>query len=156
MARDFATVGVIGLGTMGAGIVEVFARNGLDVFAVEVSPEAVEKGKGVLRRSTDRAVSRGKLTEQARTELHDRVRFTSDLTDLAECDLVVEAVPEHLDLKRAIFAKLDQIVKPDAILATNTSSLSVLEISVATQHPRRVVGLHLSLIHISEPTRRTP
>jgi len=142
MARDFATVGVIGLGTMGAGIVEVFARNGLDVFAVEVSPEAVEKGKGVLRRSTDRAVSRGKLTEQARTELHDRVRFTSDLTDLAECDLVVEAVPEHLDLKRAIFAKLDQIVKPDAILATNTSSLSVLEISVATQHPRRVVGLH--------------
>ena len=127
---------------MGAGIVEVFARNGLDVFAVEVSPEAVEKGKGVLRRSTDRAVSRGKLTEQARTELHDRVRFTSDLTDLAECDLVVEAVPEHLDLKRAIFAKLDQIVKPDAILATNTSSLSVLEISVATQHPRRVVGLH--------------
>ncbi|HEX7462239.1 MAG TPA: 3-hydroxyacyl-CoA dehydrogenase NAD-binding domain-containing protein, partial [Dermatophilaceae bacterium] len=133
MARDFATVGVIGLGTMGAGIVEVFARNGLDVVAVEVSPGAVEKGQRVLRHSTDRALARGKLTEQEQIELHDRVRFTSDLGDLAECDLVVEAVPEHLDLKRDIFAKLDLIVKPDAILATNTSSLSVTEISVATQ-----------------------
>ena len=127
---------------MGAGIVEVFARNGLDVVAVEVSPEALEKGKGVLRHSTSRALSRGKLTEQQQTELHERVRFTSDLADLAECDLVVEAVPEHLDLKREIFAKLDLIVKPDAILATNTSSLSVTEISVATQNPRRFVGMH--------------
>ncbi len=127
---------------MGAGIVEVFARNGLDVVAVEVSPEALEKGQGVLRHSTNRALSGGKLTEQQQTELHDRVRFTSDLGDLADCDLVVEAVPEHLDLKREIFAKLDLIVKPDAILATNTSSLSVTEISVATQNPRRFVGLH--------------
>jgi 3-hydroxybutyryl-CoA dehydrogenase len=142
MARDFATVGVIGLGTMGAGIVEVFARVGLDVVAVEVSTEAVEKGRGVLRHSTDRALSRGKLTEQEQTELHNRIRFTADLADLAECDLVVEAVPEQLDLKRDIFAQLDKIVKPDAILATNTSSLSVTEISVATQNPRRVVGLH--------------
>src|SRR5450759_3004639 len=142
MARDFATVGVIGLGTMGAGIVEVFARNGLDVVAVEVSPGAVEKGQRVLRHSTDRALARGKLTEQEQIELHDRVRFTSDLGDLAECDLVVEAVPEHRDLKRDIFAKLDLIVKPDAILATNTSSLSVTEISVATQNPRRFVGMH--------------
>ncbi|MHB8275633.1 MAG: 3-hydroxyacyl-CoA dehydrogenase family protein, partial [Dermatophilaceae bacterium] len=122
--------------------VEVFARSGLDVVAVEVSPEAVEKGQGVLRRSTDRALSRGKMTEQQQTELLGRVRFTSDLADLADCDLVLEAVPEHLDLKRDIFARLDQIVKPDAILATNTSSLSVTEISVATQHPRRVVGMH--------------
>jgi len=142
MARDFETVGVIGLGTMGAGIVEVFARSGLDVVAVEVSPEAVEKGQGVLRRSTDRALSRGKLTEQQKTELVGRVRFTSDLADVAECGLVVEAVPEHLDLKRDIFAMLDKIVSADAILATNTSSLSVTEISVATQHPRRVVGMH--------------
>jgi 3-hydroxybutyryl-CoA dehydrogenase len=142
MAHDFETVGVIGLGTMGAGIVEVFARNGLDVVAVEVSPEAVEKGKAVLRHSTDRALSRGKLTEQTQTELHDRVRFTFDLTDVSECDLVVEAVPEQLDLKREIFAQLDKIVKADAILATNTSSLSVTEISVATEHPSRVIGMH--------------
>ncbi|MBC7559644.1 MAG: 3-hydroxyacyl-CoA dehydrogenase family protein [Dermatophilaceae bacterium] len=142
MAHDFATVGVIGLGTMGAGIVEVFARNGLDVLAVEVSQEAVEKGQAVLRRSTDRALARGKLTDQAQIDLHDRVRFTFDLNDLAECDLVIEAVPEQLDLKREVFARLDKIVKPEAILATNTSSLSVTEISVATEHPSRVVGMH--------------
>jgi 3-hydroxybutyryl-CoA dehydrogenase len=127
---------------MGAGIVEVFARNGLKVIAVEVSPEAVEKGKADVRQSTDRAVSRGKLTEQEQTELLERVHCTTDLAGLAECDLVVEAVPEQLELKREVFAQLDQIVKPEAILATNTSSLSVTEISVATEHPRRVVGMH--------------
>jgi 3-hydroxybutyryl-CoA dehydrogenase len=142
MAHQFATVGVIGLGTMGAGIVEVFARNGLEVVAVEVSAAAIEKGQAVLRHSTDRGLSGGKLTPQEQTELHDRVLFTSDIADLAECDLVVEAVPERLDLKCDIFARLDKIVKPDAILATNTSSLSVTEISVATENPRRVVGMH--------------
>src|SRR6476659_9019963 len=142
MARDFSTVGVIGLGTMGAGIVEVFARNGLSVVAVEADAAGLEKGKGVLQHSTERAVSRGKLTAEDQAALHVRIRFTADLADLAECDLVVEAVPEHLDLKRQIFARLDEIVKPDAILATNTSSLSVTEISVATHNPRRVVGMH--------------
>jgi 3-hydroxybutyryl-CoA dehydrogenase len=142
MARSFALVGVIGLGTMGAGIVEVFARNGIDVVAVESTPADVVRGQGVLRHSTDRAVARGKLNEAEQEALHARVRFTSELTDLAECDLVLEAVPEHLELKREIFARLDEIVKPDAVLATNTSSLSVTEISVATHHPRRVVGMH--------------
>jgi 3-hydroxybutyryl-CoA dehydrogenase len=142
MARNFALVGVIGLGTMGAGIVEVFARTGIDVVAVESTPAGVLRGQGVLRHSTDRAVARGKLDEAEQQALHARVRFTAELTDLAECDLVVEAVPEHLDLKREIFARLDEIVKPDAVLATNTSSLSVTEISVATHNPRRVVGMH--------------
>ena len=89
MAREFTKVGVIGLGTMGAGIVEVFARNGLSVVAVEASPEGVEKGTGVLQHSTDRAVTRGKLTAEDQAALHDRIRFTADLADLAECDLVV-------------------------------------------------------------------
>jgi 3-hydroxybutyryl-CoA dehydrogenase len=142
MARNFALVGVIGLGTMGAGIVEVFARNGIEVVAVESSQAGVDKGRGVLRHSTDRAVSRGKLSEAGQEALHARVRFTAELADLAECDLVIEAVPERLDLKRSIFARLDEIVKPDAVLATNTSSLSVTEISVATHNPRRVVGMH--------------
>jgi 3-hydroxybutyryl-CoA dehydrogenase len=142
MAREFAKVGVVGLGTMGTGIVEVFARNGLDVIAVEESTEAAERGEANLRHSTDRAVAGGKLTEQAQTALHERVQVTADLTAVAECDVVVEAVPESLDLKRDIFAQLDQIVKPEAILATNTSSLSVTEISVATEHPSRVVGMH--------------
>src|SRR6476659_6052219 len=142
MARDFTKVGVIGLGTMGAGIVEVFARNGIDVVAVEVTDAAVEKGRGVLQHSTDRAVSRGKLSEQDRDRLHSRVQFTSDMTDLKECQLVVEAVPEHLDLKKEIFARLDTIVADHAILATNTSSLPVTEIAVATINPKRVVGMH--------------
>ena len=142
MARDFSKVGVIGLGTMGAGIVEVFARNGIDVVAVEVDAAAVEHGRGVLQHSTDRAVSRGKLTAEDQEALHSRVTFTSDMGDLADCQLVVEAVPEHLDLKKDIFAKLDSIVGPEAVLATNTSSLPVTEIAVATSNPKRVVGMH--------------
>ncbi|GAA4345706.1 3-hydroxyacyl-CoA dehydrogenase family protein [Angustibacter luteus] len=142
MARELSTIGVVGLGTMGAGIVEVFARNGLDVVAVEADPAGLERGKGHLEHSTGRAVARGKLSEAEQAELIGRVRFASSLEDLADCDLVVEAVPEQLNLKREIFGKLDSIVRADAILATNTSSLSVTEISVATHNPRRVVGLH--------------
>ena len=92
--------------------------------------------------STGRAVSRGKLSQDDQSALLDRIRFSTDLAEFAECDLVMEAVPEHLDLKREVFAALDTVVKPDAVLATNTSSLSVTEISVATHNPRRVVGLH--------------
>ncbi|GAA2733135.1 3-hydroxybutyryl-CoA dehydrogenase [Pedococcus aerophilus] len=142
MAREFSKVAVVGLGTMGAGIVEVFARNAIDVVAIEVDDAAVEKGRGVLQHSTDRAVSRGKLSEDDQAALHSRVHFTSSIDEVADCQLVIEAVPEHLHLKREIFAKLDAVVGPDAILATNTSSLSVTEIAVATSNPKRVVGMH--------------
>lgn len=142
MTRDFSTVGVIGLGTMGAGIVEVFARNGIDVIAVEVDDAGVERGRGVLAKSTGRALDRGKIDQAAHDALHGRISYTTDLADLAEVDLVVEAVPESLDLKREIFAKLDGIVGADAILATNTSSLPVTEIAVSTTNPKRVVGMH--------------
>ena len=117
---------------MGAGIVEVFARNGIDVVAVEVDEAAVERGRGVLEHSTGRAVSRGKLSEQDQAALHSRVQFTASLDDLADCQLVVEAVPEQLELKKELFGKLDTIVGPEAVLATNTSSLSVTEIAVGT------------------------
>ncbi len=142
MARQISTVGVIGLGTMGAGIVEVLARNGLAVVAVEADPAGLDRGRVHLQASTTRAVLRGKLTEGEQTDLLARVGFADSLAALAGCDLVVEAVPERLDLKRELFTRLDAIVRPDAILATNTSSLSVTEISVATQTPHRVVGLH--------------
>jgi len=142
MAREFSKVAVVGLGTMGAGIVEVFARNGIDVVAIEVDEAAVDKGRGVLQHSTDRAVSRGKLSTDDQAALHSRVHFTSSMDDVADCQLVIEAVPEHLDLKKEVFAKLDAVVGPDAILATNTSSLSVTEIAVATSNPKRVVGMH--------------
>jgi 3-hydroxybutyryl-CoA dehydrogenase len=142
MTRDFSKVGVIGLGTMGAGIVEVFARNGIDVVAVEVDEAGVERGKRVLAKSTGRGLERGKLTQEAHDALHDRVTYTTSLEDLKDCQLVVEAVPEDLDLKKSIFGQLDDIVGPDAVLATNTSSLPVTEIAVATKDPKRVVGMH--------------
>ena len=142
MTREFTNVGVVGLGTMGAGIVEVFARNGIDVVAVEADDAAVQRGRAVLTGSTNRAIARGKLTEQDQEALLARVTFAADLTALAPCQLVVEAVPERLELKKSIFAALDGIAASDAILATNTSSLSVTEISVATHNPRRVVGMH--------------
>ncbi len=142
MARDVSTVGVVGLGTMGAGIVEVFARTGIEVVAAEVDEDAVVRGRRVLEHSTARAVGRGKLSEDEAAALHQRVRYVTDLAELAGCDLVVEAVPEHLDLKREVLGKLDAVVAEDAVLATNTSSLPVTEIAVATTRPSRVVGMH--------------
>ncbi|MFC0625046.1 3-hydroxyacyl-CoA dehydrogenase family protein [Kribbella deserti] len=142
MAREIRTVGVVGLGTMGAGIAEVFARNGVTVVGVERDDAAVARGRGHIEHSTDRAVKRGKLAVEEQQALFDRVTFATSMDALADCDLVIEAVVEQLELKRDIFAALDKVVREDAILATNTSSLSVTEISVATQRPRRVVGMH--------------
>ncbi|WP_433613992.1 3-hydroxyacyl-CoA dehydrogenase family protein [Dactylosporangium sp. CA-139114] len=142
MGREFASVGVVGLGTMGAGIVEVFARNGIDVLAVEVSDAALGRGEQTLRGSVDRAVRKGKLSETERDQLLSRVTFAVGLPSLHAADLVIEAVPEQLALKQRIFAELDRVCKPEAILATNTSSLSVTEISVATSRPNQVVGMH--------------
>jgi 3-hydroxybutyryl-CoA dehydrogenase len=142
MAREFNVIGVVGLGTMGAGIAEVFARNGFSVVGVEQTEEQMERGRAHVQQSTDRAVKRGKLPPTEQQAIFDRLTLTTSLSDLKECDLVVEAVIERLDLKRGIFAQLDEIVRPDAVLATNTSSLSVTEIAAATSHPGRVVGLH--------------
>lgn len=142
VAREINTVGVVGLGTMGAGIVEVFARNGLNVVAVEISEGALERGRANLTGSTDRAVAKGKLSEQDRDALHARVDFQVGLAALHSVDFVIEAVPEHLDLKQAIFAELDKVCPAHTILATNTSSLSVTEISVATHRPNQVIGVH--------------
>ncbi|GAB7043520.1 MULTISPECIES: 3-hydroxyacyl-CoA dehydrogenase NAD-binding domain-containing protein [Catenuloplanes] len=136
------TIGVVGLGTMGAGIVEVFARNGLDVVAVEIGEAALERGRGILTGSTDRAVARGKLAPADRDALLGRVRFEVGTDALRDADLVIEAVPERLDLKRSVFAELDRVCKPSAVLATNTSSLPVTEIAVGTVRPDRVIGMH--------------
>jgi 3-hydroxybutyryl-CoA dehydrogenase len=135
-------VGVVGLGTMGAGIAEVFARNGLSVVAVDRDQASVARGRGHIEQSTGRAVARGKLAQSEQVELLSRITFDTELKALADADLVIEAVPEQLDLKRAIFAALDEICGPETILATNTSSLSVTEIAVATSRPDKVVGVH--------------
>ncbi|MEZ5194023.1 MAG: 3-hydroxyacyl-CoA dehydrogenase family protein [Nocardioides sp.] len=140
--RTITTVGVVGLGTMGAGIAEVFAREGFSVVGVELDADAVERGRQHLEHSTGRAVARGKMTEEEQAALLGRITFTTDLADLAEAGFVVEAVVESLEVKKEIFRRLDEIVGPDAILATNTSSLSVTEISTANTRPGRVVGVH--------------
>jgi 3-hydroxybutyryl-CoA dehydrogenase len=140
--RDFRSIGVVGLGTMGAGIAEIFARNGFSVVGVEHNDESLERGRQHIQHSTDRAVKRGKLSEEEQAELIGRVTFTTDLNQVKDADLVVEAVVEHLDVKQELFRQLDGIVAPDAVLATNTSSLSVTEISTATSHPGRVIGVH--------------
>jgi 3-hydroxybutyryl-CoA dehydrogenase len=142
MAREFRTVGVVGLGTMGAGIVEVFARNGLHVVAAETDDAAVQRGRAHLETSTNRAVERGKLTAEGAAELLGRITTTTSLSDLADVDLVIEAVPESLELKAEVFAALDKVCRPEVILASNTSSLSVTELSVRTGRPGRVVGMH--------------
>ncbi len=142
MAREFSTIGVVGLGTMGAGITEVFARSGFTVVAVEIDEDAKARGKGHLEHSTGRAVSRGKLSAEEQTALLGRVTFSTSLEDLADADLVVEAVPERLELKSRVLKRLDAICRPDAVFASNTSSLSVTELSVQTARPARVVGLH--------------
>ncbi len=142
MARDFKTIGVVGLGTMGAGIAEVFAREGYQVVGVEVSDESLDRGRQHLEHSTGRAVARGKLSEEDQRSLLDRITLTTNMADLKEADLVVEAVVESLDVKKSIFRRLDEIVAPEAVLATNTSSLSVTEISTANNHPGRVIGIH--------------
>ncbi|WP_409329839.1 3-hydroxyacyl-CoA dehydrogenase family protein [Trujillonella humicola] len=142
MARELTEVGVVGLGTMGAGISEVLARAGLSVTAVDVDDEAVARGRGHVEQSTGRAVSRGKLDPAEREEILGRIRWSTSLEDLAHAELVIEAVPERMELKTEIFGKLDAICPPDTILATNTSSLSVTELSVATARPSRVIGMH--------------
>ncbi|MGH4013407.1 MAG: 3-hydroxyacyl-CoA dehydrogenase family protein [Pseudonocardiaceae bacterium] len=142
MSRKITTVGVVGMGTMGAGIAEVLARTGLTVVAVEVDEVGVARGRGHLEHSTARAIERGKLDESARRRLLGRIRFTTRLADLADVDFVIEAVPEHLDLKSQIFSELDQIVRHDVVLASNTSSLSITQLAVHTKRPDKVVGMH--------------
>ncbi|MEI7778763.1 MAG: 3-hydroxybutyryl-CoA dehydrogenase [Actinomycetes bacterium] len=142
MEGKVSKVGVVGLGTMGAGIAEVFARAGYDVLGVDESEGAVERGRAHVDGSTNRAVSRGKLTDVERAGILANIKYSTSLDDLADRDLVIEAVPEQLELKRRIMAHLDGILAPHAILASNTSSLSVTQISVATSRPARVVGMH--------------
>lgn len=142
MTRSFEKVGVVGLGTMGAGIAEVFARAGLTVVGVEADHEALGRGRSNLESSTGRALAKGRLSEAEQAEILGRITLTTSLEDLADADLVIEAIPEIMDFKRTLFTELDRICKPSAVLATNTSSLSVTEIAATTGRPGRVVGMH--------------
>ncbi|MCA1705283.1 MAG: 3-hydroxyacyl-CoA dehydrogenase family protein, partial [Actinobacteria bacterium] len=142
MSPDVSKVGVVGCGTMGSGICEVCARAGLEVVFHEVSDEAVAQSRERIERSVERAVERGKIERAEANSILTGISATTKLDGLAGCDLVFEAVPESLDLKKEVFAELDKILPPEAILATNTSSLPVIDMAVATSRPDRVIGFH--------------
>ncbi len=135
-------VGVLGCGLMGAGIAEVAARAGFETVVREVSEEVVDKGMAKLRGSLDKAVERGKLDAAERDKAWGRLRGVVELSALADCDLVVEAIVENLDEKRKTFAALDAVVKEGALFASNTSSLTITQVAMATRRPDRFVGLH--------------
>jgi 3-hydroxybutyryl-CoA dehydrogenase len=151
-------VGIIGSGIMGSGIAEVAARAGHEVVLRSRKQETADDMVQRLQRSLDKQVEKGRLEAAERDAVLGRVSATSSLTDLADCDLVIESVVEDLAIKRDLFAELDKTVKPDAILATNTSTLPVVEMAVETQRPDKVVGVHffnpapaMALVEIVRP-----
>ena len=134
--------GVVGCGVMGSGIVEVLARAGLEVTVVEVAEEALERGRAAIERSTRKAVARSKLTQEEGTALLARISTSMDLSDLADAEVVIEAATEDRDLKLELFRRLDAVAAPGVMLATNTSSIPIVEVALATARPDRVVGMH--------------
>ncbi|MEJ5199415.1 MAG: 3-hydroxybutyryl-CoA dehydrogenase [Anaerolineae bacterium] len=142
MTHSIRQVGVVGCGLMGAGIAEVCARAGYEVIVREATPALLEAGLQRIAGSLERAVSRGKLSAEERSAAWARIRGITEMADFARCDLIIEAVPENLSLKRQVFAELDAVAPPHAILASNTSSLPVTEMAAATRRPAQVLGLH--------------
>ncbi|GGL03790.1 3-hydroxybutyryl-CoA dehydrogenase [Streptomyces flaveus] len=136
-------LGVVGCGLMGSGIAEVAARHGLGVRVAEATPDAVAAGRRRITASLDRGVRRGKLTEEQRDQALARISFTHDLSEMADRQFVVEAVAENRDIKTDVLRALDKAVEDsEAVLATNTSSIPIVDLAVATERPGRVIGMH--------------
>ncbi|SFR41975.1 3-hydroxyacyl-CoA dehydrogenase family protein [Halogeometricum limi] len=136
------TVGVVGAGTMGNGIAQVAAMAGYDVIMRDIETQYVDRGLDSIEDSLSRFVTKERLSQEEADEALDRVRGTTDLADLAAADLVVEAAVENMDIKRDIFADVDEVTDGDVVLATNTSTLSITTIAAATNRPEKVVGVH--------------
>lgn len=136
------TVGVIGAGTMGNGIAQTFAAGGFDVVMSDVQEEYARRGLETIRKSLERLVSREKMTAADRDAALARITTTTSMEDFADRDLIVEAALEKVELKQKLFAELDRICKPDAILTSNTSSISLTKIAAATKRPGHVIGMH--------------
>lgn len=133
---------VLGAGTMGAGIVQAFAQNGFEVIVRDIKDEFVERGIAGINKSLSRLVAKEKMTEEVKEEILSRISGTTDMSLAADCDLVVEAAIENMKIKKEIFAELDSICKPETILASNTSSLSITEVANATKREDKVIGMH--------------
>lgn len=139
---EIKKVGVVGCGLMGSGIAEVCARAGYGVTVREINDELVEKGVGRIRQSLSKAVSRGKATQEEMDAALDRITATTDLSDLAGCDLIIEAIVENMEDKKRVFAELDKRCAPHTIIASNTSSLCTTEMAAVTSRSDRVLGMH--------------
>ena len=139
---DFHSVGIVGCGQMGSGIAEVCATRGYDVTIFDVDAQLLEQGLDRIRRSMLKAVQRGKLSQRDMDMALGRIRSSVKVEDLADCEMVIEAVFEDLETKRRVFSVLDEVVVPGAILASNTSSISIAAIAAATRRSDKVVGLH--------------
>lgn len=137
-----SNLGVVGAGQMGNGIAQVASASGLNVVMVDVSAVALEKGMKTIAGSCDRLIKKEKMTEAEKTQLLSRIKTSTETAALANCDIVVEAATENIDLKLKIFADLDAKVNPNAILCTNTSSISITKIAAATKRPEKVAGMH--------------
>ena len=133
---------VLGAGTMGAGIVQAFAQKGYEVIVRDIKDEFVERGLTGINKNLSKLVSKGKMTEETKEDILSRISGTTDMSLAADCDLVVEAAIENMKIKKEIFAELDKICKPETILASNTSSLSITEVASATGRPEKVIGMH--------------
>lgn len=133
---------VLGAGTMGAGIVQTCAQAGFEVVMRDIKEEFVERGMSTIKKNLDKSVKKGRMTEEEKTTILSRITPTIDVNTAKDVDLVIEAAVENMDIKKKIFAELDTICKPEAILATNTSSLSITEVASATNRPDKVIGMH--------------
>ncbi|WP_418271317.1 3-hydroxybutyryl-CoA dehydrogenase [Intestinimonas sp.] len=133
---------VIGGGTMGLDIAQVFAKKGFDVVVRDINDDIIKASEGRLNKGLEKLVSKGKMDEAKRADILAHMTFTTDLNMAADADLVVEAAIENLDIKKSIFAELDKICKPETILATNTSSISITAIAAATKRPDKFIGMH--------------
>ena len=141
--RDtFIQVGVLGAGTMGAGIAQIAATRGHEVWIYEVQDKAIDKAKVQLKKILDRLLEKGRMSEDARKQIDKRLHFTQNLDRLKHCELVIEAIVEDLRIKKQVFSELEEVVSGDAILASNTSSLSIAAIGSALKKPERFLGLH--------------
>ncbi|MDY5912449.1 MAG: 3-hydroxybutyryl-CoA dehydrogenase [Inconstantimicrobium porci] len=133
---------VLGAGTMGSGIAQAFAQKGYEVIVRDIKDEFVDRGLGNIRKGLEKRVARGKMTEEDKDAILSKISGTTDMNLAADCDLVVEAAVENMKIKQSIFAELDKICKPETVLASNTSSLSITEVAVATGRPDKVIGMH--------------
>ena len=139
---EFKKIGVVGAGTMGNGIAQLAAQMGAEVVMRDIKDDFVQRGIGAIDKFLSKGVERGKVTEEQKSAVLGRIIGTTDMGDLADCDFIIEAVIEDLDLKKQVYGQLDEICKPEVILGTNTSSMSITLIAAATKRPDKVVGMH--------------